>query len=88
MRGFAAAPRPSCVQISGLSLLQITKPFILSLTEKKDLIGKMREYCKAITVDDLVRKAYEIQMSTHGPLTNLKFGHNSDKVKQKQAYAS
>lgn len=48
----------------------------------------MREYCKDITVDDVVRKAYEIQMSTTGPLTNLKFNHDKDKVKQKQAYAS
>ena len=70
------------------SILHLTKPFFMKLQDKKDLIGKMREFCKDISIDDIVKKAYEVQMSTTGPLTNLKFNTNADKVKQKQALAS
>lgn len=63
------------------AILHLTKPFFMKLTDKKDLIGKMREFCLGISIDDIVKKAYEVQMSTTGPLTNLKFNKNSDEVK-------
>ena len=44
---------------------------------------KLREQCKNLTIDEIVQKAYDIQMSTTGPLVNLHFDHNSEKTKKK-----
>ena len=42
------------------AILAINKELFLEIKEKRELMPKLREQCKNLTIDEIVQKAYDI----------------------------